>query len=99
MSAYVLVAEDDEKQEELIRRYLVHDGPTARQPDSPTALKETIQRPPDLLVLDWILPSLDGMEICRRIRATGDMPILILLPVSPPDADTPRGALWGCCLL
>lgn len=79
MSAYVLVAEDDEKQAELIRRYLVHDGHAVTVVhDGPTALTEATQQPPDLLVLDWMLPGLDGLEICRRIRNTGDLPILML---------------------
>ncbi|MGP4007701.1 response regulator transcription factor [Streptomyces sp. 4N124] len=86
MSAYVLVAEDDEKQAELIRRYLVHDGHAVTVVhDGPTALEEATQRPPDLLVLDWMLPGLDGLEICRRIRATGDMPILMLTARSTED--------------
>jgi len=86
MSANVLVAEDDEKQAELIRRYLVHDGYAVTVVhDGPTALDETVKRPPDLLVLDWMLPGLDGLEICRRIRATGDMPILMLTARSTED--------------
>lgn len=86
MSAYVLVAEDDEKQAELIRRYLVHDGHTVTVVhDGPTALGETTRRPPDLLILDWMLPGLDGLEICRRIRATGDTPVLMLTARSTED--------------
>ncbi|WP_128382455.1 response regulator transcription factor [Streptomyces cavernae] len=86
MSAYVLVAEDDEKQAELIRRYLVHDGHAVTVVhDGPTVLEEATRRPPDLLVLDWMLPGLDGLEICRRIRGTGDMPILMLTARSAED--------------
>ncbi|MGW2211914.1 response regulator transcription factor [Streptomyces sp. NPDC001781] len=86
MSAYVLVAEDDEKQAELIRRYLVHDGHAVTVVhDGPTALEKAAKRPPDLLVLDWMLPGMDGLEICRRIRAMGDMPILMLTARSTED--------------
>ncbi|WP_431989757.1 response regulator transcription factor [Streptomyces albogriseolus] len=86
MSAYVLVAEDDEKQAELIRRYLVHAGYAVTVVhDGPTALDMAAHRPPDLLVLDWMLPGLDGLEICRRIRATGDMPLLMLTARSTED--------------
>ncbi|MEV8129076.1 response regulator transcription factor [Streptomyces sp. NPDC085944] len=86
MPAYVLVAEDDEKQAELMRRYLVHDGHAVTVVhDGPTALEEAARRPPDLLVLDWMLPGMDGLEICRRIRATGDMPILMLTARSSED--------------
>lgn len=56
---------------------VVHDGTTA--------LEEAIRLPPDLLVLDWMLPGPDGLEICRRMRATGDIPILMLTARSTED--------------
>ncbi|WP_367538381.1 response regulator transcription factor [Streptomyces globisporus] len=86
MSTYVLVAEDDRKQAELIRRYLAHDGhEVSVVHDGKTALGEATRRPPDLLVLDWMLPSLDGLEICRRLRGAGELPILMLTARSTED--------------
>ncbi|WP_121712560.1 response regulator transcription factor [Streptomyces sp. E5N91] len=86
MSTYVLVAEDDRKQAELIRRYLVHDGyEVTVVHDGETAFREATRRPPDLLVLDWMLPSLDGLEICRRLRVAGELPILMLTARSTED--------------
>ncbi|EGX59969.1 two component transcriptional regulator [Streptomyces zinciresistens K42] len=86
MSTYVLVAEDDRKQAELIRRYLVHNGYAVTVVhDGGTALREATRRPPDLLVLDWMLPGLDGLEICRRLRVAGELPILMLTARSTED--------------
>ncbi|MFE1203083.1 response regulator [Streptomyces sp. NPDC058762] len=95
MSTYVLVAEDDRKQAELIRRYLVHDGYVVTAVhDGETALREATRRPPDLLVLDWMLPGLDGLEICRRLRRESELPILMLTARSTED-DLLRGLDLG----
>ncbi|GAB2958281.1 response regulator transcription factor [Streptomyces heilongjiangensis] len=95
MSTYVLVAEDDRKQAELIRRYLVHDGyEVTVVHDGGTALGEATRRPPDLLVLDWMLPGLDGLEICRRLRGESELPILMLTARSTED-DLLRGLDLG----
>lgn len=86
MCANVLVAEDDEKQAELIRRYLVHEGHAVTVVhDGRTVLDEVARRPPDLIVLDWMLPRLDGLEVCRRIRAEGSLPVLMLTARSTED--------------
>ncbi|KOV19139.1 response regulator transcription factor [Streptomyces caelestis] len=95
MSTYVLVAEDDWKQAELIRRYLVHDGyEVTVVHDGGTALREAARRPPDLLVLDWMLPGPDGLEICRRLRRESELPILMLTARSTED-DLLRGLDLG----
>ncbi|MBT3154126.1 response regulator transcription factor [Streptomyces sp. CHD11] len=86
MCANVLVAEDDEKQAELIRLYLVHEGHDVTVVhDGRTVMDEAVRRPPDLIVLDWMLPGLDGLEVCRRIRAEGDLPVLMLTARSTED--------------
>ena len=46
--------------------------------DGPGALVAARDRPPDLVVLDVLLPGLDGVEVCRRLRAGSDVPILML---------------------
>ncbi|KOT41953.1 XRE family transcriptional regulator [Streptomyces caelestis] len=95
MSTYVLVAEDDRKQAELIRRYLAHDGyEVSVVHDGRTALGEATRRPPDLLVLDWMLPGLDGLEVCRRLRGASELPILMLTARSTED-DLLRGLDLG----
>jgi DNA-binding response OmpR family regulator len=46
--------------------------------DGPAALVSARDNPPDLVVLDWMLPGMDGLEVCRRLRAGSDIPILLL---------------------
>jgi two-component system response regulator MprA len=47
-------------------------------PDGQTGLNMARENPPDLVVLDWMLPGIDGIEVCRRLRAAGPTPILML---------------------
>ncbi|MGW0653114.1 response regulator transcription factor [Streptomyces umbrinus] len=82
MCANVLVAEDDVKQAEIIGHYLVRDGHVARLVhDGRTALEEVRRWPPDLLVLDVMMPGIDGLDICRVLRAEpayAGLPVLML---------------------
>lgn len=69
MCAFVLVAEDDEKQAELVRRYLEREGHTvAVVHDGRAAIDEVRRRPPDLLVLDVMMPRVDGLGVTRVLR-------------------------------
>jgi two-component system, OmpR family, alkaline phosphatase synthesis response regulator PhoP len=84
--AYVLVAEDDRKQAELLRRYLERDGHTARVVhDGRTALDEVRRQPPDLLLLDVLMPRVDGLDVCRVLRRESDLPVLMLTARSGED--------------
>lgn len=75
----ILVVEDDEEIADTLRRALRHDGYTVRTAgDGVAALEVAVEFVPDLVVLDLGLPRLDGVEVCRRLRADGDVPILIL---------------------
>ncbi|MFC0042477.1 response regulator [Actinomadura rayongensis] len=79
MCATVLVVEDDPKQAELIRRYLVREGHAATVVhDGRTAIDEARRSRPDLLVLDVMLPRVDGLDVCRVLRAESDVPVLML---------------------
>lgn len=82
MCANVLVAEDDVKQAEIIGHYLARNGHVARLVhDGRTALEEIRRWPPDLLVLDIMLPGVDGLDICRVLRAEpahAGLPVLML---------------------
>lgn len=70
MCAFVLVAEDDEKQAELVRRYLEREGHTvAVVHDGRAAIDEVRRRPPDLLVLDVMMPRVDGLGVTRVLRS------------------------------
>jgi two-component system, OmpR family, response regulator MprA len=75
----VLVVEDDADIAGVLRRSLDKDGYEVRVAgDGEVALEQAGLFEPDAVVLDLGLPKLDGVEVCRRLRAEGDVPILIL---------------------
>ena len=79
MCAYVLVAEDDAKQAELVRRYLEHDGHTVTVVgDGRAALDVWRRHGPDRMVLDVMMPRVDGLDVCRVLRRESDLPVLML---------------------
>lgn len=75
----VLVIEDDPKIASLLKRGLAFEGYSVElAPDGETGLAMARDREPDIVVLDLMLPGMDGLEVCRRLRAGSDIPILIL---------------------
>lgn len=75
----ILVADDESNIRNLARMYLEKDGYRVRTAvDGAAALAQIEREPPDLLVLDLMMPEVDGWEVCRRLRAEGDLPILML---------------------
>ena len=80
MKAHLLVVDDDPRITELVRRIFAYEGySVAIAASGNEALVRTLERPPDLIVLDIMLPGLDGLEVVRRLRAAGDnVPILML---------------------
>ncbi|MFF9626689.1 response regulator transcription factor [Streptomyces griseosporeus] len=79
MSARILVAEDDPKQARLVRIYLEREGHAVQvAADGRAALERARAGRPDLLVLDVMLPLVDGLDVCRILRAESDVPILLL---------------------
>ncbi|MFE7791465.1 response regulator transcription factor [Streptomyces sp. NPDC057460] len=86
MCAHILVAEDDEMQAELIRRLLLQEGHTAVVVhDGRSAIDEARSRRPDLVVLDLMLPEVDGFGVCRTLHQDGDVPVLMLTARSTED--------------
>jgi DNA-binding response OmpR family regulator len=82
----VLVAEDDPRQAEVVRRYLVAAGYEATMVhDGETALRHAREHHPDLVVLDIMMPGLDGLTVCRKLRAESGVPILVLTARSTED--------------
>jgi two-component system, OmpR family, response regulator MprA len=76
---HVLVVDDDPRIAAALRRALHYEGFSVDvAADGPAALARAASRPPDLVVLDLMLPGLDGLEVCRRLRAEDDVPILML---------------------
>lgn len=95
MCAHVLVAEDDEMQAELIRRSLLAEGHTATVVhDGAAALDAARRRRPDLVVLDLMLPVIDGFDVCRSLRRDDDIPVLMLTARTAED-DVLRGLELG----
>jgi two-component system response regulator MprA len=83
----VLVVEDDTDIAGVLRRSLDKEGYDVRvAADGETALDEAGVFEPDAVVLDLGLPKLDGVEVCRRLRTEGDVPILILTARDTLDA-------------
>ena len=98
MSARILVVEDEEALTTLLRYNLDAEGydveTVGRGDDADTRLKERV---PDLIVLDWMLPGLSGIELCRRLRArpeTRQLPI-IMLTARGEESERVRGLATG----
>jgi DNA-binding response OmpR family regulator len=82
VTARIIVVEDDPDIAELVGRYLEKAGYAAERITSGRdALAAIVARPPDLVVLDLMLPHMDGLDVCRTLRAnakTADVPIVML---------------------
>jgi len=75
----VAIVEDENKLAELLDHYLCREGyTTERFSDGELALASLVESPPDLVLLDLMLPGLDGMSICRELRRTSQVPIMEL---------------------
>jgi DNA-binding response OmpR family regulator len=79
MHRKILVVDDDENIAELLRLYLEKEGlvPTVAR-DGAEALKLFAETEPDLVLLDIMLPKLDGWQVCREIRKTSQVPVIML---------------------
>jgi len=74
-----MVVEDDPNVAEVVQRYLERDGFCVEiVGDGLVALERALADLPDLLVLDLMLPGLDGLEVCRRLRAVAPVPVIML---------------------
>ena len=77
--ARVLVVDDDRTVREVVVSYLrAHDHDVVEAVDGESALRTMRDAPADLVVLDLMLPGIDGIEVCRRLREAGDVPIVML---------------------
>ena len=98
MNARIMIVEDEEPLTLLLRYNLESEGydveTVARGDDADTRLREAA---PDLVVLDWMLPGLSGIELCRRLRArpeTKALPI-IMLTARGEESERVRGLATG----
>ena len=97
-SPNVLVVEDEDALATLLQYNLEKEGYEVRlAPDGEEALLAVEERAPDLVVLDWMLPKVSGVEVCRRIRsrpATRNLPV-IMLTARAEESDRIRGLDTG----
>lgn len=91
MAHRVLVVDDDANTSRLVKLYLQKDGYSVMvAADGKEALEIARERKPDLIVLDLMLPHVDGLEVCRQLRQESDVPI-IMLTARTTDADKLAG--------
>ena len=75
----ILIIEDEARIAQFLERGLIYEGfQVSVAADGQTGLTVARDNPPDLVILDWMLPGLDGLEVCRRLRAAGNVAILML---------------------
>lgn len=79
MNERILIIEDDEAILRVLRRALAYEGYRVdTAPDGESGLNQARDYHPDLVILDWMLPGMDGLEVCQRLRAGGSVPVLML---------------------
>ena len=97
---HLLMIEDDQRLADMVVTYLGNNGlSVAHCPDATSGLQQLQRQPlPDLLILDLMLPDLDGLEVCRRLRAlpgaAAEVPVL-MLTAKGQTKDRERAALLG----
>lgn len=98
MKPFIVIAEDERSVSELLRYNLeAHGYETATANDGDEAMLLIDERLPDLMLLDWMLPKVSGIEICRRVRSrqeTANLPI-IMLTAKTEETDRIRGLETG----
>ena len=95
-SGRVLVVDDESSITDLLStalRYMGYEVTTARTGMS--ALEQASRTPPDVVVLDVMLPDIDGFEVCRRLRADGDFVPVIFLTARDQEDDRVTGFIRG----
>ncbi len=96
MKAHILVVDDDPRITNLLRRILAYEGySVATASCGSEALNRTLEHPPDLIVLDVMLPDLDGLEVAQRLRTAGDNVPIMMLTARDAIADRVKGLETG----
>ena len=96
MKAHILVVDDDPRITDLLRRILAYEGySVASAASGNEALNRSLERPPDLVVLDIMLPGLNGLEVAQRLREAGDNVPILMLTARDTVADRVQGLETG----
>ena len=91
----VLVVEDDRTVSEVVARYLSREGYAVEEvADGSRAVERALRSLPDLVVVDLMIPGLDGLEVCRRLRLAAPIPV-IMLTAKGDEADRIAGLELG----
>ena len=97
MSATVLLIDDDKDLGQMLQDALSHSGfKTLFVQDGPAGLEVLQDQPVDLVLLDLMLPGVDGWEICRRVREFSDVPIMIVTGNATEKLIEEAGVLGAC---
>jgi DNA-binding response OmpR family regulator len=92
MTTTILLVEDEERLARFIELELSSEGYNINVAhDGLTGLTMAREAPPDLLILDWMMPGMTGLEVCRRLRATGSKVPVILLTAKDEVSDRVAG--------
>lgn len=96
MKAHILAVDDDPPITDLLRRILAYEGySVAVATSGNAAFARALEHPPDLIILDVMLPEIDGLEIARRLRESGDNVPVLMLTARDTVADRVNGLEAG----
>jgi two-component system, OmpR family, response regulator MprA len=96
MNAHILIVDDDTRVTSALRRTLAYEGyQVSVTADGEGALSIARAKPPDVVILDLMLPGIDGLEVCRRLRASGDAVAVLMLTARDAVADRVAGLDTG----
>src|SRR6266536_2110908 len=95
-NAHILIVDDDSRVTSALRRTLAYEGyQVSSTLDGEGALAIARTRAPDLVILDLMLPGIDGLEVCRRLRSAGDSIAVLMLTARDAVADRVAGFETG----
>jgi two-component system response regulator MprA len=96
MSTHILVVDDDTRLTSALRRTLSYEGyQVSTAADGERALTQVRLKPPDLVILDLMLPGIDGLEVCRRLRDAGEQVAILMLTARDTVMDRVTGLETG----
>lgn len=96
INAHILVVDDDNRITNALRRTLAYEGyHVATAANGEEALSLARRKPPDLVILDRMLPRMDGLEVCRRLRETDESIVILMLTARDAVDDRVQGLETG----